>query len=385
MRPADLVREALLSVTRFPGRSMLTALGTVLGAAAFVSTLGLVSTLGQQVSASFDVRRATEVLVQPQDQGADTGWQSEKSLQRLRELNGVRAAGPRVLLDERPTTRAIGVPVQGVRLMGVDPPALRVIGPALAEGRLFTEYDERNALRIVLLPRSVADQLGVTRTQAAVFIDNEAYTVAGIFDDVTRRPEALTAALVPFRTAGKLTSANPKRDVIIETAPGAAQQIAHQAPLALKPEAAEALRSIAPPDPKTLRREIEDNVTRSSLMVSLVTLVIGTVSIGNAATASIATRTAEIGLRRAVGGRPAHVFAQLLAETTVLGALGGAVGAFLGVCVTSAVSLWNGWTPVIDLRLALVASAVCAAAGLVAGLVPAARATRIQPVAALQR
>jgi len=117
----------------------------------------------------------------------------------------------------------------------------------------------------------------------------------------------------------------------------------------------------------------------------VIALVIGAVSIGNAATAGISVRTAEIGLRRAVGGRPAHIFAQLIGETTMLGALGGVLGALVGVCVTSATSLWNGWAPVIDVRIALLASLCCATAGLLAGLLPAARAMRIQPVAALQR
>ncbi len=386
----DLARESALSVTRFPGRSLLTALGTVLGAAAFVCTLGLSSTVSQQVSATFDVRRATEVVVKAEDPGMDPGWQGEKSLSRLRSLNGVTAAGPRLLLDERPIRRAVSFTQSGqsLRVIGADPGALRVMEPRLVLGRMFDDFDERTAARVVLLPRTAAAALGISRTQAAVYLDDQAYTVMGVYDDVARRPEAMQAVIVPFSTAARLTTTgagNAERDVVIATAPGAAQLIGDQAPLALKPEAPSALRAVAPPDPRTLRREIEGDLTRSSLMISLITLIIGTVSIGNAATAGIVARTPEIGLRRAVGGRPAHIFAQLLGETTMLGALGGAVGAFLGLVVTSVVSMWNGWTPVIDLRTAFVASGCCAAAGLIAGLLPAARAMRVQPVAALQR
>jgi putative ABC transport system permease protein len=172
--------------------------------------------------------------------------------------------------------------------------------------------------------------------------------------------------------------------VIIKTAPGAAQLIGSQAALALLPTAPSELAAIAPPDPKTLRREIEGNVTRLSLILSVVALAIGTISIGNAATAGIAARTPEIGLRRAVGAKPLHVFVQLLGETTMLGALGGFIGAVTGVVVTVSVAVINRWTPVIDLRAALLASAGGAVAGLLAGLLPALRAMRIQPVAALQ-
>ena len=121
------------------------------------------------------------------------------------------------------------------------------------------------------------------------------------------------------------------------------------------------------------------------MFLSLVALVIGTVSIGNAATAAIATRAPEIGLRRAVGARRHHIFLQLVAETSTLGALGGTTGALLGVLTVSTVSLVNGWVPTIDLRSTLVASAASTAAGLLAGLLPASRAVRIAPVQALQR
>ena len=65
-------------------------------------------------------------------------------------------------------------------------------------------------------------------------------------------------------------------------------------------------------------------MTQTSLVLSLIALVMGAVSIANAATASIAARIPEIGLRRAIGARPVHIFAQLVGETTALGALGGA-------------------------------------------------------------
>ncbi|HEV2784579.1 MAG TPA: ABC transporter permease [Actinophytocola sp.] len=388
IRIGDLVRESALSVLRFPARSLLTALGTVLAAAAFVSTLGLISTLGQQVSSTFDVRRATEVVVRSEDPGLGRHWQGGAALDRLRGLNGVAAAGPRVILAERPVRRLVGFGQAGpgVRIMGADPDTVRAMAPNLLVGRLFGPFDEATAARLVLLPRGIADELGITRTQAAVFVDDQAYTVAGIYDDVLRRPEALQMVLMPFSTANRLAGAeSAERDVLIETSPGAAQLIGHQAPLALHPAAPNALRSIAPPDPRALRREIEADVTRSSVLISVLTLIIGTVSIANAATAGVSARRSEIGLRRAVGGRPGLIFAQLVCETTVLGALGGLLGALLGLCVTSAVSLWNAWTPILDLHLAFAAAATCAATGLLAGLIPATRALHVQPVAALQR
>jgi putative ABC transport system permease protein len=209
---------------------------------------------------------------------------------------------------------------------------------------------------VALLPANVADGLGITRVGVAVFIDDRPYTVIGIYDDVARHPEALLSVLVPFdaaRLPSGGTAAGVERGLVIKTAPGAAQLIGSQATLALAPENPRALLAVAPPDPATLRREVEGDVAQLSLILSLVALAIGTVSIANAATAGVAARIPEIGLRRAVGACPRHIFTQLLAETTFLGALGGLIGAVTGVLITTVVSLTRGWQPIIDVPTAL--------------------------------
>lgn len=390
LRGTDLVRESALSVLRHPGRSLVTVIGTILGAAAYVFTLGLGATMSGQVSSTFDARRATEVIVQPEDATLDPSW-IQRAPQRLSRLNGVVRAGRRITVGERPVRRTVDTTEPGVLVpvMGTDADALRVIDPSLTDGRIFDQFQDSRRVPVVLLSTPVADQLGVNRTGVAVFIDGRPYTVMGIYNDVARRDEAMAAVIIPYSLGEAMatggTGQPPARDVLIETRPGAAQTIGRQAALAIRPESPADLRAIAPPDPRTLRREIESDLTRSTMILSIVALIIGTIAIGNATTAAIATRAPEIGLRRAMGARHRHIFLQLVAETSMLGALGGVTGALLGVLTVSTVALINAWTPTIDLRSTLIACAASAAAGLLAGLLPASRAMRIAPVQALQR
>lgn len=387
LRIADLATEAIRSVIRHPARCIVVALGTVLGTAAFVSTLGITSTIQHQVADSFDVRRATEVLIRPEQADLAADWQSPAGMARLRGLNGVIAAGRRINVGQVDVRRSLDGPARPVSVYGADPGALAAMAPNITQGRTYGDFHEARAARVVLLPRSVAEALMLTRTGVAVFINDQAFTVIGFFDDVQRRPETLLGMLMPASTAETLVTAGSTadRDVVVETAPGAAQLIGGQAALALWPQAPAALRVIAPPDPRTLRRDIEGNIARSTLLLSLVSLVVGAVSIANASMAAIGARTSEIGLRRAVGAGRVHVFAQLLTETTALGAVGGFVGGGLGVMVTAVVSLTQLWVPVIDLGAAGQAVLIGGATGLVAGMWPAARAVAITPVAALQR
>ncbi|WP_079052492.1 FtsX-like permease family protein [Streptomyces regalis] len=275
------------------------------------------------------------------------------------------------------------------RIAGVDAGALAVIGPHILRGRAFDGFHDRAAAPVFLLPENLARALDIDRVGVAVFIDDRPYTVIGVFDDVTRESATMASVVMPFDTAQRLVggtdAVKPERDVLVQVRPGAARPIGAQAPLALLPEAVGRLESIAPPDPLTLRRAVEGNVTTLVLVVSLIALTVGTFSIATAATAGVAARAAEIGLRRAVGARPRHIFVQLLTETTLLGAVGGIVGSASGIVAVVAVALHNGWEPVLDVRTAALAAVGGVVTGLVAGLLPGWRATRVQPVVALRQ
>jgi putative ABC transport system permease protein len=86
-----------------------------------------------------------------------------------------------------------------------------------------------------------------------------------------------------------------------------------------------------------------------------------------------------------LGALRRHIFIQIMAETLALGLVGAVIGAYTGVAVVVGISTWNGWKPVLTpvaIGFALLAGA---AAGIVAGLPPAWRAVRLQPVDALRR
>jgi putative ABC transport system permease protein len=95
-------------------------------------------------------------------------------------------------------------------------------------------------------------------------------------------------------------------------------------------------------------------------------------------------RTGEIGLRRALGARRRHIAAQFLGESAAIGLVGGVVGASVGVVIVVSVSAMKGWTPVLDTWMPLTAPLAGAFVGLVAGLYPAIRAARLEPVEALR-
>ncbi|OXY88640.1 hypothetical protein BEK98_41070 [Streptomyces diastatochromogenes] len=100
---------------------------------------------------------------------------------------------------------------------------------------------------------------------------------------------------------------------------------------------------------------------------------------------AVLERTAEIGLRRALGARARHIAAQFLTESTALGLIGGPVGTALAVAAVLVVALAKSWTAVLDPATVLPAPLLGAAVGLLAGLCPSVRAARVEPPEALRR
>jgi len=399
LRPRDLVSEAMAGMLQRPGRSVLTMLGTILGVGAFVAVLGLTATASGQIDRRFTVLSATEVTVQ--DVGSGNPDDNAVSFpadaaQRVGRLNGVVHSGvwwPAPLRGPRISAApdlAVGDDADsGLSVVAAEPGALTAALPTLAAGRLYDAFHQSRAERVAVLGAAAARRLGVTRLDAApaVFVDGRPYTVIGVIREVRRLPELLLSVVIPTSTA--LAAYGPPVDdrakMLIETRLGAAQLIARQAPLALRPDAPQRFTAAAPPDPTTLRGTVAGDLDALFLLLAAISLIIGAVGIANTTLVAVMERTGEIGLRRSLGARPRHIAGQFLTESTALGTLGGLIGTSVGVAVVVLVAVAREWTAVLAPWTVLIAPLVGSAVGLLAGVYPALRAAATEPVVALRR
>jgi macrolide transport system ATP-binding/permease protein len=133
-----------------------------------------------------------------------------------------------------------------------------------------------------------------------------------------------------------------------------------------------------------LRDEVQSDVNVMFLLLGGLSLVVGAIGIANITLVSVMERTAEIGLRRAIGATRRHIAVQFLFESGLMGVIGGILGASLGVIVVVAVSAHQGWVPVLDPAAPFLAPLVGFAIGLLSGTYPAVRAARLEPVEAFR-
>ncbi|WP_130865017.1 ABC transporter permease [Acidipropionibacterium timonense] len=390
VRAADIWREALAGVLQRPGRSVLTAVGTVLGVAVLIVVLGLTNSAAVQITSRFNPILAAEVSARSATIRDDHVPLPADAPARAMRINGVEHAGFGYALQD--TSRVSTDPRREgsqTHVMAVSPDFMAIAQATTDSGVPMSPRLDASAERVAYLGPQLARSIGFGAWEpgASVWIDGTRFEVLGVLAGAKAHAELLSSVIIPVGTARQVYPEGRRhtdQTLWVSTRDGAAQVVASQLATAIKPDGPDSVTVAAPPDPLSLRNAVSSDLTGLMLLLAGVSLVVGMISIANTTFVAIIERTTEIGLRRAIGARPSHIVAQFLIESTLIGLLGGLVGASVGVITVVAVCVARQWTAVLDWRLAVGGPLIGALVGVLAGLIPAWRAGRIEPIEALR-
>lgn len=386
-----LVREAMAGVTQKSSRSTLTIIGTALGIGSFIAVLGVTSSANGQISQEFADIAATQITVQPvASSGSASQSFPEYAESAVDAIQGVRATAISwdVAVDTlgalatAGTSSGASVP----RVLAASPGYWATVGASLYSGRFYDAFLADKPVAVIGFP--IAKQLHIedVADQPVIFVDGIPITVIGIVDNAARSSSSLTAVVVPDAFA-KSAFGEPGigATMTIDTDRGASEVVADQAALAIDPKHPEAYRVSAPPPASVVRDRISSSTQGLFFALATIGVLVGAVGIANSSLISVMSRIPEIGLRRSLGALPRHIAAQFLIEAAVRGLLGGGIGASVGIVAVAVVALSQTWTAVVEPWSIVAGPVLGTLIGLAAGLYPAKRASRIEPVEAFRQ
>lgn len=426
----ETIRLGLSNIRLHALRSVLTAIGIILGVAAVITMIAIGEGSKQAALAQIERLGARNIIIRsikPPESASQGGNNRRQFLAKfgitrddLRVIEGafhdaanvvpLKSIGAQVLRDSlRKQSQAFGT----------TPELKGVANLTLARGRYLTHGDMNEHAAVAVLGHDIArtmfpfdDPLGAT-----LRIDEQVFTVIGVLAPVGTSGGAGAALVgrdfnldihVPLTTAQSRFG-----DAVVRISSGSRsseevqiREVIYEASNRERvlSDAAMLKRAMQVRHPKMddvqfvipyqLLEDARSAALRWQLVlaaIAAISLVVGGVGIMNIMLASVTERTREIGIRRALGATRRHIVWQFLVETSVLSAVGGIMGVLAGVGLSLAIGwgakrLFSGaeLSTSIPLWSVLVSFFAAALTGLIAGIYPARQAARQDPIVALR-
>ncbi|TSC67734.1 MAG: ABC-type antimicrobial peptide transport system, permease component [Parcubacteria group bacterium Gr01-1014_66] len=400
---SDIFQETYIALSANKVRSGLTILGIVIGIGSVISMVSIGQGASGQIQASIEGLGANLLTVmpgfiQPGRGIVSSGRGSAQTLKNedvkvLTQLEGVLYVSPE--LNRRfQIASAAGNNINST-VIGVVPEYAHARNVTLAQGSFFTENQLRSVGRVTVFGPTVAQDLfgDTDPIGKTVRINKVNFKVIGVLqskgsagffnpDDTVFVPlstmQKILAGFDFLSTIAISVKSKDEMPAVQETATTALAAKHHT-----DPENAD-FSIVSQADILGTLTRVTNTFTIFLAAVAGISLIVGGIGIMNMMLTTVTERTREIGLRKAIGAKRAHISRQFLVEAIMLTCIGGAAGIVLGWLISRLVSQFVGLATHISVSAILLAFGVSAAIGIIFGYYPARRAASLNPIDALR-
>ncbi|HEX7478772.1 MAG TPA: ABC transporter permease [Polyangiales bacterium] len=407
MSPLQTFRVALRALLRNKLRSFLTTLGVIIGVSAVIAMVAIGEGAKARVEQSFAAMGSNLLIVMSGTTtrgGAFGGFGSLPTL-TWDDLEAIRTQVPAV----RRAAAALQTTVQvtsedqnwTTSITGTSPDYFDIRAWPLASGSMFGDSDLESGNKVVLIGQTCVEKLfgaGLDPLGRTIRIKNVPFLIVGVlarkgqspmgqdYDDALFIPQTtfqakIRGGLQKFIQGVLFVGASTTEDTArAQTQVTGLLRERHHIQLGVDDDFS--IRNLT----ELASAQQEGTKTLTTLLASIaaVSLLVGGIGIMNIMLVSVTERTREIGLRMAVGAKPRNILAQFLVEALTLSVAGGVLGVVIGVSVAQKLASQFGWPLLIQPQIIGISVGFSGLVGIVFGIFPARKASRLDPIDALR-
>lgn len=406
MKLTEALKVAVGAIWAHKLRSFLTLLGVIFGVATVIVVVSLIEGFNSYVDEKIANIGTNAFAVQKFSIDDFSSIQAYENARRrnkditLEDLAAVRNRGG-VIKDagareqEQCELKRGTQNLYAVSLIGQTSNFIDIENKEIAEGRPFNVAEEDSYRMVCFIGADIADRFFPTESAVgkSIKIDGRPFDVIGVAkaqgtvfgqsrDAFATIPLSTFLSIYGSRRSLQLnvvsTSAESYLDAIDET------KVAMRTRRKLKPGELDNFGIITPSAINNLREQIFGTIQMVAVGVTSIALVVGGIVIMNIMLVSVTERTKEIGIRKSLGARRRDILSQFLAESTALAVFGGAIGVLIAYLLARLVATLTPIPTSLPMLAVAVALLVSGSIGLVAGVYPAWRAARLDPIVALR-
>ena len=415
---SEYLRSALDGIWAHKLRSMLTMLGIIIGIASIIAISSTIMGTNEQIKQNLIGAGNNTVTIKLYQGDYEMQLEYEQVpegvpildasiLKEIREISEVEDAA---LFYKRNAWQAVYHGETGLSqgtILGVDENYMDVYGYQLRAGRSFVPEDFSGYRKVALIDKSASDTLflGQNPIGQTVEIKGEPYIIVGeiaqsaaftpvintIDEYYTYMDSSGGKVLIPIGTWPVIYKYDEPVSLVVranntEAMTGAGKKAA----AVLNGRFTKDTGEVKYASDDLLERakqlqELSSATNRQLIWIASISLLVGGIGVMNIMLVSVTERTREIGLKKAIGARRRRILNQFLTEAAVLTSLGGLLGVIVGIVMARLISSVMGTPTAISVPAILIAVVFSMGIGIVFGLLPAVKASNLNPIQALRR